>query len=115
MEEIFHAIEADNVIDPRHARDLRRVNLRVAAGHQHLGTRAQPFRAPHQLPRLPIGAVGYRAAIDNVAIRRLFERDKRMVFFQAVLDNCRIILIDFAAQGCNGYFHFVQNVNVQTS
>ena len=38
-----------------------------------------------------------------------------MVFFQAVLDDCRIVLIDLAAQGCNGYLHFVQNVKFQIS
>ena len=38
-----------------------------------------------------------------------------MLFFQAVLDDCRIVLIDLAAQGCNGYLHFVRNVKFQIS
>ena len=38
-----------------------------------------------------------------------------MIFFQAVLDDCRIVLIDLAAQGCNGYLHFVQNIKFQIS
>jgi hypothetical protein len=71
------------------------------------------------LPRLPIGAVGYRAGIDNVAIRRLFERDKRMILFQAVLNNRRIVLVDFATQGCNGNLHVfaaqrISNLTFQT-
>src|SRR4029453_19546397 len=57
------------------------------------------------MPRLPIGAVGDRAGVDNVAIRRFFERDKRMILFKATLDDCRIILIDFATESCNGYAH----------
>src|SRR5207244_540849 len=86
-------------------RAVRRVNLRVAARDQDFGQRTQSPGTPHQLPRFPIRAVGYRAGIDDVAIRRVVERNKRMLFLQPALNHRRIILVDLAAESGDGYAH----------
>src|SRR4051794_33282501 len=97
-DEIVHAVEADDKIDFRNARDLSRTHLRIAAGDQHAGRRAPPLRAPDELARLPVRAVSDRAGVDDIAIRLVLERDDRMPAFEPRLDYRGVVLIDFAAE-----------------
>jgi hypothetical protein len=104
-EKVVHAVEADDVVDIRYARHFVRAHLRVAAGDEDAGGGTPPLRAPDELPRLPIGAVGDGAGVDDVEIRLVLERDDRVPPFQTRLDNGGIVLIDLAAERRDGDAH----------
>src|SRR5262249_21326705 len=104
-EEIVHAVEADDVVDIRDARDFVGAHLRVAAGDEHARGGTAALRAPDELPRLPIGAVGDGAGVDDVKIRLVLERDNRVPSLQPRLDHGGVVLIDFTAECRDGDAH----------
>ena len=60
---------------------------------------------PHELARFPVGAVGHRTGVDDVAIGFVLERNKRMPLFQAALNHRRIVLVDLAPECSDGDPH----------
>ncbi len=111
-QQIVQAIETDDVVDALDLGNVVGIHLRVATGNQHFCRRIQSLRAPHQLARLPVGAIGHRASVDHVAVGLLLERHERMLLGQSALNHRRIVLIDFATERGDGDLHVFISQNI---
>ncbi len=111
-QEIVEPVQPDDEIDAGNCCDLSGIYLRVTARYQHLRPRIQTPGPAYELARFPVGAVGHRAGVDDVAIGFVLERNKRMPLFQAALNHRRIVLVDLAPECSDGDPHVFASLRI---
>ena len=103
--QIIQPVKPYDVIHAGHPGDLPGVDLRITARKQHSRLGAQPLGAPHQLARLPVGAVRYRTAVDDIEVGLFIEGNKEVPVLKARPNDRGVILVDLAAERGYGDLH----------
>ena len=99
-QDIVRAVEADHIIDLGQTGDGLGRDLGVTAGHDDPGRRILAFGATGELAALGVGLIGDRAAVDDIHVGHVGKRHQAVAGrAEPVSNRCRIVLVDFAAQG----------------
>lgn len=78
-------------------------HLGSATGHDYFPVGVQAICPSNCVPTFGLGGGGYRTGVDHIDVgRRIKGNDVKAGFLEGFQDFLSFVLVDFAAQGCEG-------------